>query len=307
MADLTFRQLEVFVQVVESGGFRACADKLSITQVSISAHIKALESQLGTALFQRKRGAAAGLTAAGTATYRRAKELLRGRADLLRISATPAESDARSKLRIAAHGYIAERFSKRLAAFASCHPEIEIELERRPFEGVLKGMQNRDIEVGFFLSCGAVPEIESLHAWHEDIALFVGHRHPLANKAVVTPAELTGCPFYYLPDKSHLRSQMDAVLEELELRNCPTALVSDDHTLIAESLSDGKSFACLFAHGIDALNAAGSLRKLNLSRPLPRFDVRYAVRGPFQRDRTTHLLTECLTTVRPELSTQRTS
>jgi DNA-binding transcriptional LysR family regulator len=290
MVDLTFRQLEVFVQVVESGSFHACAEQLSISQVSVSAHIKALESQLGTALFQRKRGATAGLTTAGEAAYRRARDVLRARADLLRVAAPPA----RSKLRIAAHGYIAERFSKRLAAFASCHPEVEIELERRTFEGVLKGMQAHDIEVGFFLSCGAVPELESQHAWHEEIAFYVGHRHPLANKAAVTPAELAAYPFYYLPDKSHLRSQMDAVLDEIELHDCPTALVSDDHTLIAESLADGKSFACLFADGMEGLTATGLIKRLNLSRPLPRFDVRYVVRGPFQRDRTMHQLTDCL-------------
>jgi DNA-binding transcriptional LysR family regulator len=296
MVDLTFRQLEVFVQVVESGSFRACAEQLAISQVSVSAHIKALESQLGTAMFLRQRGASATLTGAGEATYRRARELLRARADLLRVCAAPAESGARSKLRIAAHGYIAERFSKRLAAFVCSHPEIEIELERRSFEGVLKGMQARDIEVGFFLSCGAVPELESQHAWHEEIGFYVGRGHPLANKTLVTTSELSRYPFYYLPDKSHLRSQMDAVLSEIELQDCPTALVSDDHTLIAESLADSKSFACLFADGIEAMNASGSLKRLNLSRPLPRFDVRYVVRGPFQRDRTTHLLTECLTT-----------
>lgn len=152
-------------------------------------------------------------------------------------------------------------------------------------------MQARDIEVGFFLSCGAVPELESVHAWHEDIAFYVGHRHPLANKEVVTPAELSRYPFYYLPDKSHLRSQMDAVLSELEIQDCPTALVSDDHTLIAEGLSDGKSFACLFAQGIEALNHEGLLMRLNLSRPMPRFDVRYAVRGPIparQNDARSH-------------------
>jgi hypothetical protein len=87
---------------------------------------------------------------------------------------------------------------------------------------------------------------------------------------------------------------MDAVLDEIELHDCPTALVSDDHTLIAESLADGKSFACLFADGMEGLTAAGLIRRLNLSRPLPRFDVRYVVRGPFQRDRTMHQLTDCL-------------
>jgi LysR family transcriptional regulator, transcriptional activator of the cysJI operon len=294
MVDLTFRQLEVFVQVVESGSFRGCAERLGISQVSISSHVKALEAQLGTALFDRKRGSTATLTAAGEGAYRRAKDLLRGRAELLRPQAASSHSRARNKLRIAAHGYIAERFSRRLAGFVSHHPEIEIELERRPFEGVLKGMRSADIEVGFFLSCGPVPEIDSVQAWREDIALYVGRRHPLAKRDVVSPSELSKYPFYYLPEKSHLRGQMDTVLGELKIQNCPTALISDDHVLIVESLGDGKSFACLFAHGSEALVERGELKRLRLSQPLPAFDVRYTVRGPFQRDRATHQLIECL-------------
>jgi DNA-binding transcriptional LysR family regulator len=294
MLDLTFRQLEVFVQVVESGSFRGAAERLAISPVSVSSHMKALERQLGTALFVRRRGANVSLTAAGEDACRRAKDLLRGRAQLLRLHATPSRTQARSKLRIGAHGYIAERFSRRLAAFASEHPEIEIELERRSFEGVLKGLRTADIEIGFFLSRGPVPEIESVSAWREDIAFFVSPRHPLARREAVSPSELSSFPFYYLPEKSHLRCQMDSVLGELEIRDCPTALVSDDHVLIIESLCDGKSFACLFAHGIEQRVENGALRKLHLSQPLPAFDVRYAVRGPFQRDRATHQLIESI-------------
>jgi LysR family transcriptional regulator, transcriptional activator of the cysJI operon len=292
--DLTFRQLEVFVQVVECGSFRGAAEQLDIAQVSVSAHVSALETLLQTALFQRKRGATADLTPAGEAVYRRAKELLQGRADLLGTYAARSGRGARNKLRIAAHGYIAERFSRRLAAFASSHPEIEIELERRPFEGVLRGMQASDIEVGFFLSRGPVPEIDSVRAWEEDLALYVSSRHPLAKREVVNPLELSQYPFYFLPERSHLRHQMDSVLGELELRNCPTALVSDDHVLIVESLGDARSFACLFAQGMDGLVERGDLRRLHLPLPLPTLDVRYAVRGPFKRDRTTHQLVECL-------------
>lgn len=295
MPDLTFRQLEVFVQVVDGGSFRAGAERLRISPVSVSTHIKALENQLGTALFERERGTSATLTMAGEDAYRRAKELLQGRDELVRGRTGSRDTRGRSRLRIAAHGYIAERFSKRLAAFASDHPEIEIELERRPFEGVLKGLRSADIEVGFFLSRGPVPELESASGWREDIAFYVSPRHPLARKHVVTPSELSRFPFYYLPETSHLRSQMDTVLRDLDLRNCPTALVSDDHVLILQSLCDGKSFACLFAEGIEQLVENGTLRKVPLSDSLPAFDVRYAVRGPYRRDHAMRQLIERLT------------
>lgn len=294
MFDITFRQLEVFVQIVEAGSFRGCAERLSISQVSISAHMKALEKHLGFELFQRKRGATAALTEAGEATYRRAKDLLQARADLVRANEVSARHDVRRKLRIAAHGYIAERFSKRLAEFVACHPEIEIELERRPFEGVLEGLTKSDIEIGFFLSHGPVSEIDSVRAWQEEVAFYVGRNHPLAEQTLVSPADLSRFSFYYLPDKSHLRSQMNWVLGEVDIRGCPIALISDDHVLITESLSDGKSFACLFTHGTDDLVQKGSLKRLRLSRPPPSLDVRYVVRAPYQSDPTTHGLTSCL-------------
>jgi DNA-binding transcriptional LysR family regulator len=39
--DLTFRQLEIFVQVVECGSFRSAAEQLDIEQVSVSTHVRA--------------------------------------------------------------------------------------------------------------------------------------------------------------------------------------------------------------------------------------------------------------------------
>jgi hypothetical protein len=43
----TFRRLEVFIAVVEAGGFIAGAERLGISHPSISKHVKALERQVG--------------------------------------------------------------------------------------------------------------------------------------------------------------------------------------------------------------------------------------------------------------------
>jgi len=52
----TFRRLEVFLAVVESGSFIAGAERLGISHPSISNHIKALERQVGCTLFLRRKG-----------------------------------------------------------------------------------------------------------------------------------------------------------------------------------------------------------------------------------------------------------
>ena len=58
----TFRRLEVFIAVVEAGGFIAGAERLGISHPSISNHVKALERQVGCKLFVRRKGLGSNVT-----------------------------------------------------------------------------------------------------------------------------------------------------------------------------------------------------------------------------------------------------
>jgi DNA-binding transcriptional LysR family regulator len=72
----TFRRLEVFLAVVESGSFIAGAERLGISHPSISNHIKALERQVGCTLFLRRKGSVSSLTEQGRRLYERGARLL---------------------------------------------------------------------------------------------------------------------------------------------------------------------------------------------------------------------------------------
>ena len=72
----TFRQLEVFVAVVDEGSFASGAERLAISQPAISNHIRALESQVGCKLLDRRRGTTCDLTIAGRQLYEEATTLL---------------------------------------------------------------------------------------------------------------------------------------------------------------------------------------------------------------------------------------
>ncbi|HYF33760.1 MAG TPA: LysR family transcriptional regulator [Prosthecobacter sp.] len=52
-ADLNFHHLRLFWEVARSGSLRAAADKLHLSQPTISAQIKSLEESLGLSLFDR--------------------------------------------------------------------------------------------------------------------------------------------------------------------------------------------------------------------------------------------------------------
>lgn len=72
---VTFKQLEAFTLVVDTGTFRAAADTLGTTQPNISARISALETTLGAALLIRDRGAVR-LTAKGEVLLEKARDVL---------------------------------------------------------------------------------------------------------------------------------------------------------------------------------------------------------------------------------------
>lgn len=66
MPDLTLdlRYLKYAVQVAEAGSFRRAAERLSISQSTVSRRVQLFERQLGFSLFKRTR-AGAGLTPEG--------------------------------------------------------------------------------------------------------------------------------------------------------------------------------------------------------------------------------------------------
>lgn len=61
----TTRQLELFIAVADAGSMRRAADRLGISQPSISKQIKALERAVGGQLIQRTRGGRATLSPLG--------------------------------------------------------------------------------------------------------------------------------------------------------------------------------------------------------------------------------------------------
>lgn len=72
---MDFRQLETFVNVVKLKSFSKAADKLFITQPTVTNHIQNLEKELGTLLINRM-GKKISLTKAGSILYKNSLSIL---------------------------------------------------------------------------------------------------------------------------------------------------------------------------------------------------------------------------------------
>jgi DNA-binding transcriptional LysR family regulator len=120
-------ELEVFVAVVEAGGFSAAAKRLEATPAAVSRRIKGLEQRLGVRLLQRTTRKIQ-LTEAGELYFREVRAML---ADLRAVEQHLDEvtGQATGQLRIAAPmSFGQRRLAPLLPQFALAHPKLSISL-----------------------------------------------------------------------------------------------------------------------------------------------------------------------------------
>jgi DNA-binding transcriptional LysR family regulator len=118
--------LPMFAAVAEAGSFTAAAERLGVAKAKVSLALGRLERQLGTQLFSRTTRRVA-LTEAGHALYAQCVPALRAVQDSL--VQLEGEGELRGTLRIsAAAEFAAQSVAPAIAAFASAHPGLDIDL-----------------------------------------------------------------------------------------------------------------------------------------------------------------------------------
>jgi DNA-binding transcriptional LysR family regulator len=127
MLRVTFRQLQTFVLVAETGSFAGAADRLGVSPAAVSDQVRALERKFGYSLFDRRPGTVPILNDRGTALLRKAPDLLDSAREVESLSALAAPQ----RVKVGAGDYILEHlFLPNLARFQKAHPETHIEFVR---------------------------------------------------------------------------------------------------------------------------------------------------------------------------------
>ncbi|WP_350333951.1 LysR family transcriptional regulator [Coralliovum pocilloporae] len=121
-----FKLLKTFVAIVDCGGFTAAADRLFLTQSTVSHQIKRLEDQIGARLFRRNR-AFCDLTPEGDRLYKDVASLVRQADDLWQ---SYRSDELRGVIRV---GAADDGFNDVLAAalkrFSAEHPKVHVDFE----------------------------------------------------------------------------------------------------------------------------------------------------------------------------------
>ena len=154
---MDFKQIEAFVNVVRYKSFSKAADAMFFSQPTISAHIAALENELGTRLLDR-RGRTVEMTAAGLKFYRHAVEMINAREKA--FYEMEAERDTARILEIQTSSIPAIIFLPEIMSrFRKNHPQVRFYVESSDTQTVITNITDRLGEIGFV---GGVREADHL-------------------------------------------------------------------------------------------------------------------------------------------------
>jgi molybdate transport repressor ModE-like protein len=273
------RRLSVFKNVVESGGFSAAAVELGITQPSVCAHVKALESQIGQPLFHRHRGSRPRLTKAGEALYGFALDMLRKSEEATHALAN-IRSSAAGEITIAVHRDVAASFLPvPLSAFTRDHPRLRVVTRIGTIEDVLELLRDGTADLGLLLSSGPPAGLQSDVLRCEPLWLVVAPSHPLARRRAVSVAELAQHPFVAGLRTSRYQQMAETALRRMGLPSCRVCIELQESAAVKEVVGQGAGIACLPRCTVAKEIEAGALVRLEVDAPAQHLELRCAYRA----------------------------
>ncbi len=262
----TLRRLEVFAAIADCGGFRAAADKLGMTQPSVSTHVEALERHLKGELFHRRRGHSNQLTHLGATFLKHARQVLAD-ADCMAADVAVTRDEQQRRVVFACQRSLGDVLSSMLAEFARAHREVELVTRVGRQEEVIEWVSAAVADVGLCLGADGIAGLNSIVVGEQRFVVIASPRHGLSRRAAVAPAELVPHDFVAAPEHSLLGKSISRLLAGIGA--APLRVVSratEFEFLRALVLEDVGLYCCLASHVQDDI-AAGRLVALKLNAP----------------------------------------
>ncbi|MEV6448143.1 LysR substrate-binding domain-containing protein [Amycolatopsis sp. NPDC051716] len=195
--DLDLRKLRYFVAVADTLHFGRAAERLHIAQPVLSRQIRALEQDLGTALFTRDSHGVV-LTDAGTQLLTDAAPLLAS-ADAARRRVTAA---ARGDRRLMVGFRAGVAVTPAIHRFAVRHPDVRVDVQRIEADEQAELLLDGRIDIGYVRLPIDEAGLRVVPLYTEPRVAVLPARHRLAGKEEVTEADLAGEPLLWHADAS---------------------------------------------------------------------------------------------------------
>jgi DNA-binding transcriptional LysR family regulator len=278
MVAASVRRLVVFKTVVDCDGVNAAAAQLGIAQPSVTAHIKALEAEIGTSLFFRQRGRRhLARTAAGDTLYQYACEAI---ARSKQIDELIRQDRKAQRLNIAAQRLLANNIlPSALADFQSDAPDAQVSVHSEIQERVWELIRSGEADVAVLFARNKPERVDARLLGSLPLVLIASHAHPLAKKRNVALSDIISHGFVGGLKESEFFQMVLGALADVGLRGCRFVMHLQDSAAVKQAVLRNLGIACTFRLVVQEELARKELIAIRLSMDIPRLPV-YAIHGP---------------------------
>ena len=260
---MTLRQVDVFLAVARERSFSRAAQRVHLSQPTISEHVSELERELGKPLFLR-RGRTVALTEAGRVFEEYALRL---------VATVEGARQAVAELDGLGHGSLLVGASTTpglyvmpeiVAAFRARYPGIDLRLQIANSREIEERVKGRDLDLGVVGGHAVGPGEECLAAGLlDELVLVVPPGHAWARRREIAPEQLAGQPLLMREAGSATRSLTERALQRAGVR-FRVAMELDHTEAIKRGVMAGLGIAFVSRQAVRGEVAGGRLRALRL-------------------------------------------
>lgn len=187
-------QLRYFLAVVETQNFSRAAERVFVSQPTLSTGIKKLEDELGAPLFNREKRSIT-LTAAGNRLLPRARTIIY-ECNAAKMDA--ADHSATQRLQVGVHPLLPVRqLARLLSDFRGSHTEVQIALKEGSSEQITRWLDEGRIDIAI----GPAPGTDDKYVFEKLLTtkcmLAMSHDHPMASRGIVALSSLNRQDFIH--------------------------------------------------------------------------------------------------------------
>ncbi|MGE0703466.1 MAG: LysR substrate-binding domain-containing protein [Vicinamibacterales bacterium] len=205
---MELRHLRYFVALAECLNFTRAAERVHVTQSTLSHQIKQLEDEIGKPLFERI-GKRVAMTAQGELFLGHAKKAL-SEIDQGVGALKETNNGVSGQLHIGAtHTFNLGFIPECIAVLLTLNPTLQVTTEELPAEAIRAKLVDGELDVGISYRPQSVDDLWFEPLYNEELVLVVAPTHPMARRKRIRMIELHRQPLVLLTREFATRTMLD--------------------------------------------------------------------------------------------------
>jgi DNA-binding transcriptional LysR family regulator len=262
---LTLSEAKLFREISQTKSISRAATHCGISQSAATQHLQEVERRLGLGLVDRSTRPLA-LTDAGKLYAEFCRDILR-REEQFHGALQKLKGDTEGAVRVASIYSIGlSEISRLREKFEVLHPQAQLHVDYLRPDKIYEAVLADQADLGLVSYPVAKRELAVVPWRKEEMAVAVAPSHPLAAKAVLYPADLSGQEFIGFDEDLEIRRELDRFFREqgVEAR---LSMQFDNIQTIKEAVALGSGISILPARTMQTEIEQGRLVSIPLHAP----------------------------------------